>query len=390
MAKSDSAGFGLKQRKPGGNWHFEFQINRIKHRGSTGKKSHREAVKFARAKHAELSGTAPVVSTARRKDRITLDEAFARYFEEKGQYLADADDLLVRLDRIAERLGRHRFLDEITFPDLHNYVQKRRRDGVANRTVNADVPESMRRVAKWAVKWGVDTGEVGQAGFLWKDLRLELPKHRDRFLSRSEKAQLLWAIRKDYRRLLVFAMLTGMRLSALMVHKDDVLWDVGLIRYKAKSRIENDTKFVPITSRVSRLLRYCFTEDPNGEWVFTYCAQRSKPAFDIVAGDRVPVNPRGFERAMTDAVKKVGLPNWRLIHDLRHTAATDAMRASQHPVAVQKMLGHSTIEQTMKYAHVLHDDVRMAMEKMSAVHTKPTQNRGAQEGSEKKLRKISV
>lgn len=55
---------------------------------------------------------------------------------------------------------------------------------------------------------------------------------------------------------------------------------------------------------------------------------------------------------------------WRLNHDLRHTAATDAMRASQHPGAVQGMLGHSTIEQTMRYAHVLDDDVRRAMEKM--------------------------
>lgn len=364
MATNDSAGLGLHQRTKGGNWHYEFKIDGHKHRGSTRTKSHREAVRVAREAYAEAKAGPTVTLTGRRKERLTLDQAFARYYEEKGKDLADAEDLLVRLDRIADRLGRHKFLDEITFTDCHDYVQRRRRDGVANRTVNSDVPESLRRVARWARRWSIELGELGDPSFSWKELRLDLPRHRVRFLSRTEKAKLLWAVRKDYRRLVYFAMLSGLRLSAMLVHKDDILWEPKLLRYKAKSRFENDTKFLPITKRMERLIRYCCAEDPNGEWVFTYVAQRSVPHEKIARGDRVPINPRGFERAMTDAVAEAKLTDWRLIHDLRHTAATDAMRVSQHPAAVKAMLGHSTIEQTLKYAHVLHDDVRRAMEKM--------------------------
>lgn len=355
---------GLNQVGKKGYWYYDFQIDGARYKKSTRKASYRDAVKIAREAWAVASGNGPPRVETGRKDRITLDDAFLRYFEEKGQDLADAQDMLVRLNRIAERLGRHRFLDDILFTDLHNYVQARKRDGVANRTVNADVPESMRRVVRWARKWNVAVGPMGEAGFEWNELRLDVPRHRIRSLTRREKAKLFWALRKDYRRLLLFALRTGLRLGGLLPRKDDILWEQRLIRYKAKSKYENDSKFIPMTSRIEKLVRHCCNEDPKGEYVFTYVTQRSQPGKRIGKGWRVPINARGFERAMRDAVKKADLKDWRLIHDLRHTAATDAMRASQHPAAVKQMLGHSTLEQTMKYAHVLEDDVRRAMEKM--------------------------
>jgi site-specific recombinase XerC len=363
VAKKQSE-LGLYQRQGKEVWYYDFEVNGERFTKSTRCTTRREAVKVARAKYAEATGLSPTPVQRSRKDRITLDRAFTRYWEEKGCELADAKDLLVRLDRIAERLGRDRFLDEITYADLHDYVQRRKRDGVANRTVNSDVPESIRRAVRWARKWGVERGELGNPDFDWNDLKLDLPRHRIRWLTRREKAQLLWAIRKDYRRLLYFAMRSGLRLGGLLPHKDDVLWEHNLIRYKAKSKYENDTKFVPMTGRVRRLVEHCCNENPLGDYVFTYVAQRSQPREGIQRGQRVPINARGFERAMRDAIDKIDLKDWRLIHDLRHTAATDLMSASQNPAAVKAVLGHSTIDQTMKYGHVLAEDVLAAMEKV--------------------------
>jgi site-specific recombinase XerC len=49
-------------------------------------------------------------------------------------------------------------------------------------------------------------------------------------------------------------------------------------------------------------------------------------------------------------------------HDNRHTAATSILRATGNLKAVQKLLRHSDVSTTAKYAHALIDDVRDAME----------------------------
>jgi site-specific recombinase XerC len=49
-------------------------------------------------------------------------------------------------------------------------------------------------------------------------------------------------------------------------------------------------------------------------------------------------------------------------HDNRHTAATGILRATGNLKVVQKLLRHSNIATTAKYAHALIDDVRDAME----------------------------
>lgn len=70
-------------------------------------------------------------------------------------------------------------------------------------------------------------------------------------------------------------------------------------------------------------------------------------------------NPRkGFVRAL----KTAGIKNFRW-HDLRHTFATHFLRRTGDLRALQEILGHSSITQTEKYAHVLDEHRREAMEK---------------------------
>ena len=57
-------------------------------------------------------------------------------------------------------------------------------------------------------------------------------------------------------------------------------------------------------------------------------------------------------------------------HDNRHTAATGILRATGNLKAVQKLLRHSDIATTAKYAHAMIDDVRDAMEAGEKSQTK--------------------
>lgn len=49
-------------------------------------------------------------------------------------------------------------------------------------------------------------------------------------------------------------------------------------------------------------------------------------------------------------------------HDNRHTFATVLLRATRNLRLVQKALDHADIETTIKYAHVLDEEIRAGME----------------------------
>ncbi|MTI42113.1 phage integrase family protein [Roseibium hamelinense] len=53
-----------------------------------------------------------------------------------------------------------------------------------------------------------------------------------------------------------------------------------------------------------------------------------------------------------------------LPYDLRHTFATMATRKGVHPATLQKMMGHSNIEMTMRYVHANEAMVQSAVEMM--------------------------
>ena len=92
---------------------------------------------------------------------------------------------------------------------------------------------------------------------------------------------------------------------------------------------------------------------------------------------RLPANPYVIAGAVTghyvtDLQKpwrriraRAGLPNVR-IHDLRHTYASNAVSSGMPIQMVGRLLGHSQIQTTMRYAHLADDPVRRAAEENAA------------------------
>jgi len=70
--------------------------------------------------------------------------------------------------------------------------------------------------------------------------------------------------------------------------------------------------------------------------------------------DGTPVHPDRWTRAFQRHVTRLGLPELRGPHSLRHTWATLALEAGVHPKVVSERLGHSTIAITLDtYSHVV-------------------------------------
>lgn len=339
--------FGLRIPNKGSTWVYDFQVEGQRYTASTKQTDYRKALAVATKVRAQaLEGQR--VTRERPKPRMPLREVMGRFYNEKAKFEGNHATVLGQLARLAENLGPDLYLDQLTVDDLLRY-QTERRKKVSNRTVNAELVELLRRVMKRARMWGISVPEE----FDWNAIKLERPAHRTRSASRNEQARLLCALRKDYRPIILFALKTGLRKQALLIKRSQIDWDAGTIWYTKKSKRTNDLGWLPITPRIESILRYEISK-ADSEWVFTYDKQRGGKG-------RAPITGSGLRMVVEKAVKAAGLEDWRMIHDLRHTAATETLRSSQNLAAVQIMLGHSDIGQTSRYAHVLMDDVRSAM-----------------------------
>ena len=59
---------------------------------------------------------------------------------------------------------------------------------------------------------------------------------------------------------------------------------------------------------------------------------------------------------------RVGLKDVR-IHDLRHTFASTAVASGQGLSMIGKLLGHTQVQTTARYAHLAADPVKLAAER---------------------------
>lgn len=71
---------------------------------------------------------------------------------------------------------------------------------------------------------------------------------------------------------------------------------------------------------------------------------------NMKCGD-VPVSKRQFEKMLADLRERSGISTHLTPHVLRHTFATNALRAGMSIQSIQALLGHSQISTTMRYAH---------------------------------------
>lgn len=118
-------------------------------------------------------------------------------------------------------------------------------------------------------------------------------------------------------------------------------------------------KIVPVSSAVLAILREIHEHQQS-------------PRFGLVIRSRSGGRLSNLNRTWDGIRKKAGLPDVRL-HDLRHSAASDAIMSGVPLQIVGKMLGHKNWQTTQRYAHIADHVVHDAVELMSQTILSATQ-----------------
>lgn len=346
-------------------FYYDFVVRGHRFYGSTQETERRRAETIEREERRRASAaTKPI------KGDMTFDQAAGRYWEEIGQHKLSADEIERNLERLIGLVKPHTLISAIDDDMVARLIADRRgctRWGRGGRnlsaaTVNRQITQLLRPILRRARKvWKIALPNEPD----WSAHLLAEPKERVRELKTDEEARLEAIERDDYFPIRRFAQVTGLRLREVV----GLTWpqiDFGERTIEVVGKGDRP-HVIPLTPELRDLLHPLRGDHP--ESVFTFVAQRTrtcaKSGRQYVRGQRYPITYWGMTSRRKRDFEEAGITNFKF-HDLRHTAATRVLRKTGNLKVAKELLGHSDIRTTAKYAHAILDDVRAAMEAVTA------------------------
>jgi integrase len=158
------------------------------------------------------------------------------------------------------------------------------------------------------------------------------------------------AIRWRFIQLVRLLLLTGARLREVMEAEwSEIDWGRGVLRVPAE-RGKTGASEVRLSDRAVAILRGLEAAVGGSRWVI--------PG---ETGERPLV---GYRRMWLALLEEAGVSDLR-VHDLRHTFASYSLSGGQTLGTVGQLLGHRSTQTTSRYAHLVDDAARAAVERVS-------------------------
>jgi integrase len=362
----------FKSKKSAPYYWFDFQLDGRRFHGSTRCTARKEADKFEALEREKAK--ALVKALKRSAASLLIDDVADRLWKDCAQHDSEPDATETNLDRLIEYFGKSKPLTDIDHNEVKKLVAWRRGHHVkgrkeapliCNSTVNRSATKVLQRIFKFAKTEGAQFEREPN----WTDLLLPEPLERVRELQDAEAVAFDDAMRDDYEPFFEFVRASGLRQKECVTLR----WSEVNFGTRQIVRLGKGGRRVvfPITDTIRDILFPL--QGQHSEFVFTYVAVYGNRRLSRVRGERYPLTLTGTKSAWQRIRTNSGVKDFRF-HDYRHDFGTKLLRDSGNLKLVQKAMNHRDIKSTLRYAHVLDQDVASAVERVAKSREK---SRGA-------------
>lgn len=338
---------GVFKSKKTGKWYIDYRLPNGKRRRETIGDSRKLAEAVLRKRKVEIAENKYL--DVRRDLKIKFEDFADEYFEKhckvNNRSWDQGDTVNIKT---LKSFFSGKYLYEITPSLVEEFKAKRIKTKVTDTrsikpsTVNRNLA-CLKSLFNKAIAWGKYSGvNPAKAVKLFKENNKRL-----RYLEREEISRLLH-VSKGYLRLaIVLALNTGMRRGEILGLKwKDLDFRRGII-YLCETK-NGYRREIPMNHQVNEaFLEY--KENPESQYVF--CHKDGAPILDI-------------KKSFSTALNNSGITDFRF-HDLRHTAASYLVMAGVDLNTVREILGHKSLQMTLRYSHLSPGHVKKAVDVLS-------------------------
>ncbi len=273
-------------------------------------------------------------------------ERFLTYSENNNKPSAVHAKRLALKNHLEPVFGKLR-LNQIRQQEIEAYKAQKLREKLSAKTVNNQLA-ILRKLLNLAVEWG-------ELGHVPRVRQLRVSPHDFRFLTFEESERFLQTAEDRWLPMLTIALKTGLRLGELLALKwEDIDLHAGriVVRRTLWQKQEGTPKGgrsreIPLSkSTAAKLQRERHLKGP-----YVFCK-----------ADGVAFSHSEVKEVVPRTCRRAGLAHRLTWHHLRHSFASHLVMRGVPLKAVQELMGHATIEMTMRYAHLSPHVNRTAVE----------------------------
>ena len=364
-------------------YHYVFQVDGRRYRGSTGATNKQQAIAEERRQRERLgrSYSQVVEEESRQQQRKTIQAAadeFLADYKAKHQAHTFAE---YALGHVTKRLGK-RLVMEITPEVVKRYQAARRKEKASPKTINDEVAMMLRLCG--------EQGEVIRSRLKHeKALKLRVDPSPGKPFSPEEQERMLAVARKstEWARLacerrqrgekpkkgdkqggspsiypaLVLALNGGMRDSEIKrLTWSQIDWDKKILTVGRSKTDAGTGRTIPLNGTLLDALR------DHGHWYAKHFGEVKPRWFVFPGGSRFPTDPARqittLKTAWNNVRKKAGVSGrW---HDNRHTLITELSENGAGDETIMEIAGHVSRQMLSRYAHIRTEAKRNALEEV--------------------------
>ncbi len=329
----------FKNGKISDDYYYEFRVNKVRYRGSTGLKNKRAAIEFhddlkARKKR-EANGLDTTITSTNK-----VYDAVEKYLDHSRIHLR-ASTMKIKESswNTLKQVIQDGPLAALGPKDVKAFREYGMKMALKNSSINHHIDE-LRAFTRWASNPPDNEPKLLSHNPLADCKKLPVPDPVDKLISDQDFKRLMEALPEALKEIIWVDWQTGMRVSNVVsLRYDQIDFEAGGIELHPDEMKKGKSVFIDLEPELVEWFRKRRAAHPNHVYVWPSPKNENEPRSSGAVSNKFSIY-----------AKKLGID--ATFHSIRHTFATRWIKNGVSLYMVGKFLSHKCLQSTERYLHV--------------------------------------